>query len=79
MGDVVPFPTAPRGPHFVLFWDQAVNNCRLDFVHRGGFREYIGAGKDYLSVRDASRQCAHDARLPLIDEIDPAKWLRCGR
>jgi len=79
MGDVVQFPIGPRAPYFLLEWDQWANNCRLDFVHRGGAREYVGAGKDYLSVRDAARQCAHDSGVPLVDHIDPTKWLRCGR
>jgi hypothetical protein len=79
VGDVIAFPTEPRGAHFVLFWDQATNHCRLDYVHRGGFREYVGAGKDYLSVRDASRQCAKDSGLPLVDQIDPVKQMRCGQ
>ncbi|OHD07557.1 hypothetical protein [Sphingopyxis sp. RIFCSPHIGHO2_12_FULL_65_19] len=79
MGEVVQFSREPRAPYFLLAWDQAVNNCRLDYVHRGGLREYVGSGKDYFSVRDASRQCAHEAGLPLVDQIDPVLGMRCGR
>lgn len=79
MGEVVQFPTLPRAPYFLLFWDQSDNHCRLDYVGKGGLRQHIGSGKDYLSVRDASRQCAKDEGLPLVDEIDPAKWTRYGR
>lgn len=71
MGDVVQFPRAPRAPYFILAWDQFGSTCRLDYVHSCGTREHIGSGKDYLTVRDAARQCAHDARLPLVDQIDP--------
>lgn len=79
MGDVVQLPVGHRGAHFLLAWDQFTSQCRLDFVHRGGLREYVGAGKDYLSVRDAARKCAAEAGLPLVDQIDPVTWLRCGR
>lgn len=71
MGDVVQFPIRPRAPYFILAWDQFGSTCRLDYVHSCGRREHIGSGKDYLTVRDAARQCAHDARLPLVDQIDP--------
>ena len=79
MGDVVQLPIGPRAPYFLLAWDQFTNHCRVDFVHRSGAREYLGQGKDYLDMRDAARRCADEARLPLVDEIDPVKWMRCGR
>jgi hypothetical protein len=61
MGEVIQFPRAPRAPYFILAWDQRGNTCRLDYVHSCGTREHIGS----------ARQCAHDARLPLVDQIDP--------
>ena len=57
-------------------WDQFGNTCRLDFVHPGGAREYVGEGKDYLSVRNASQKCADEAGLPLVDHIDPTQMRR---
>lgn len=79
MGDVIQLPTGPRAPYFLLAWDLFSSTCRLDFVHRGGAREYIGEGKDYLSVRDASQKCANEAGLQLVDRIDPVKWMRRSR
>lgn len=78
MGDVIQLPTAPRAPYLLLAWDQFVNTCRLDYIHRSGAREHIGSGKDYLSVRNAARECAHDFRLPLVDKIDPTLMPRAG-
>lgn len=79
MGDVVQFPKSPQGPYLLLAWDQLGSTCRLDYVHRCGAREHVGSGKDYLTVRDAARECAHDARIPLVDQIDPVANMRSGR
>lgn len=78
MGDVIQLPTGPRAPYFLLAWDQFGNTCRLDYVHRGGAREYVGEGKDYLSVRDASQKCADEAGLTLVDHIDPTQMRKVG-
>lgn len=78
MGDVVQFPE-PRRDHLLLHWDTANNDCRVDIVRRTGARQYVGAGKDYLSVRDAAREYARELHLPLVDRLDPMRWIGRGR
>ncbi|MBL9067829.1 MAG: hypothetical protein JNN10_16225 [Sphingopyxis sp.] len=75
MGDVIQLPTGPRAPYFLLAWDPFTNHCRLDFVHPGGAREHLLSRKDYLDLRDVTMRCADQAGLPMVDHIDPAKWL----
>lgn len=77
MGDVVQFPEPVRD-HLLLDWDPNLNDCRVDIVRRHGLRKYVGAGKDYLSVRDAARDLAKELKLPLVDRLDPSRWIRNG-
>ncbi len=74
MGEVVQFPE-PRRDHLLLHWDTTNSDCRVDIVRRSGARQYVGAGKDYLSVRDAARECAREMKLPLVDRLDPILWI----
>lgn len=76
MGDVIQLPIGPRAPYFLLAWDPFTNHCRLDLVHAKGGREHLQSRKDYLAIRDTAQRCADSAGLPLVDDIDPVKWMR---